>query len=129
MISHTFIPANYPLLTHWWKGWGLPEIPLEYLSNTGLVISDEGLASCMGFIYSTNSALAWMEFLTADPLLSAEKRSLAVDLLIEKLCEMAKKMGFKSVLTTTVKPSLIQRCTGLGFRVSDENVTHLVRRF
>lgn len=114
---------DYPLISSWWKARNWPAVPQEVLSTMGLIIEPY----CFGFIYSSDSKIAWLEFLCSNPATDSKERNEAMDILIEALVDLAKQQGFKFVFTSSVDTKLIDRLTKRGFGVTDKNVTHLLR--
>jgi len=114
---------HYTSLSTWWKAHDWPVMPPESLSQYGLVIP--GVAA--GFLYKTDSNIAWLEFLISNPEVNKEARSKGLDAIIEGLSAEAKRLGFKTVFTSSYHPGLIKRYEKHQFVKTDENVTQLVR--
>ena len=89
---------DYETLCEWWNDWGLPNHHQDALSNTGLIVSKNGVDICSGFVYSTDSYIAWIEFITMNKRTTKSQRLGAIDLLCDSLIKQAKEMGFKLVM-------------------------------
>ena len=73
----------------WWKDWGW-EAPLkDFLPDDGeggLIVLDEDIPVCAGFIYVTNSKVAWVDWIISNKnYREKSKRQQAINLLIESL--------------------------------------------
>ena len=94
---------DYETLCGWWDDWGKPPHPKEALSETGVIVSKDGVDICSGFIYSTDSYICWLEHLTSNKklwlLLSEEQRLKILNKLGDAIFEKAKEMGFKLAFT------------------------------
>ncbi len=123
MIIRAYTADDYATLACWWEAHGWPAIEPKMLPTTG-VIADEKAA---GFLYQTDSKVAWMEWIVADP--AASDRGPAIDAVISSLSEIAADMGFELILTSVKHPGLIQRYINNGFTKGDESMTNLHRRY
>ncbi len=104
-----------PLVSGWIRARGLGEDAgdLSLLPTSGFVIG--GIA--VGFIYLTNSSLAFMDGFMTDPASDPKERSLALDLLIVALFDEARSLGYKAVAGTTSAQPLADRLAQHGFNV------------
>tara|TARA_Y100001973_G_C5195594_1_gene334025 strand:- start:1428 stop:1826 length:399 start_codon:yes stop_codon:yes gene_type:complete len=89
---------DYNTLCEWWEDWGMKQHPTEALSQTGIIISEDNIDICSGFIYSTDSYIAWVEFITSNKKATKEQRKKALIKLVQSILEKAKSMGFKLVM-------------------------------
>lgn len=114
---------DYEALKGWWSAqkWEAP--PLECLPTVGFMIEDV----CAGFLYQTDSAFSWLEFVIANPDTDKKVRSEALDLVINALTKASKELGYKAIYTTLNHPKLIERYQKHGFMKTDEGITALVR--
>lgn len=129
MNVRNFSPVkDYLMICEWWVEHGWPVCPLNFLPETGLIMEEDGKPFCVGFIYGTDSDFCLMEFIVSNPKSDKEKRSLAIDELIEKLLERAKEQGYRAVYSFAQNQSLLARCVKQGFEVTDTNVTNILRR-
>ncbi len=81
----------------------------------------------VGFLYRTDSGLAWMEWITTNPASDKMDRDKALNLLIETLINEAKSQGVAAVFTSVEDTGLIDRYGQHGFQVTDKNMTNMVR--
>lgn len=129
LLIRPWAESDYPTLSNYWELYGWNPVPLDFLPPTGWVVSDDtGLIVCAGFLYLTNSFLAWPEWVIGNPLVSKEIRAKALDLLIDYTNNEAKKRNYKALLALTPNKKLIERYQQHGYTVGDQNVISLVRR-
>jgi hypothetical protein len=93
------------------------------LPAVGFIVPD----TAAGFLYRTDSAIAWIEWIVANPAAPKLQRSEALNLIISSLTEAARTMGFKAIFTSAHHPGLIGRFKEHGFTETDSAVTHLIR--
>jgi len=89
---------DYETLYEWWDDWGLLKHHPNALSENGIVISKENVDICSGFLYSTDSHIAWIEFITMNKKATKEQRKGVLEKIMETLVKKAKDMGFKIVM-------------------------------
>jgi hypothetical protein len=83
----------------------------EALPKTGFIIPGKAA----GFMYRTDSVLAFMECVVGAKNLDAEERSQALDAVVIALCQEAKKLGFKVMMGNTKYEALVKRAKRLGW--------------
>ena len=76
---------DYEKFCKWWKFWRWKPIEKVLLPNNGLgglkITDENGVDVCVGFLYETNSGIAWIEFIISNPeIKDTEIRSLLTDL-------------------------------------------------
>ena len=89
---------DYETLCEWWDDWGLPNHHPDALSETGIIISKDGVDICSGFIYSTDSYIVWFEFITMNKKTTKKQRKGVLEKLGEVMIEKTKAMGFKIIM-------------------------------
>jgi len=112
-------PEDYPELVTWWKWFRFPAPAPDMLPNNlkdGIMISINGENICAGFIYRTPSSFAWLEFIVSNPAIKDKSiRKESLELLINTITEMAKKLGFKLIFTSVKNENLINKYTDCGY--------------
>lgn len=127
------IPYNennhYAMLASWWDSWtGWVAIPSIMLPENGLIIySDCGVPLCAGFVYKTDSAIAWVEHIISSKDAPKELRGGSVEFLIIELSVLAKELGFIIALTSSKHNGLIQKFEHTQYVKTDLNATILTR--
>lgn len=118
---------DYEIISHWWEEQNWPVIPLETLPKTGLMIWLGTLPIAAGFLYQTDSSIAILEWIVANPKVSYEVRGKGLDVLLDDLSFVAHNFGFKKLFTMAKNERLIARAETHGFLKTDEGMTHLIR--
>ena len=111
------------MLVGWWNAHRFPPPPQHLLPATGFLC--DGIAA--GFLYLTNSPIAWMEWVVCDPTAPKEKRGPAIDALIDHLCLLAKKSDSSVVFTAVTRRAFEKRLKSFGFVDGDRQTNHLIR--
>lgn len=119
---------HFEEVSSWWKFWRWNAHPTpQILSDIGYIVEKDGLNLCAGWLYTTNSCIASMEFLIGNPFADRETRSDALDFLIECLGQRCLKEGKISFMTNIKNPALAKRLTRLGFIAGDTELKQFIR--
>jgi hypothetical protein len=121
----SYNPTDYNMLSVWWNAHKWPPMPEQFLPPTGRVVEINGKPVCAGFLYKTDSAFAWLEWLVSDPSSGKMERSQALDSLIAALISDAQALGFQAIHTSARHPGLIDRYQAHGFVLADSQMTNL----
>lgn len=113
---------HYKDVSTWWNTHKWPVIPLAMLPPTGFVI--EGV--CAGWLYLTDSPIALLEWVVANPNTPVDERGQGLDALVARLKEEAKARGKSFVFMTAKNERLINRLEKHGFQRTDEHMTNLL---
>lgn len=128
VTADAFRPDQIEIAHEWWRAQSWPELPLEMLSKTGVVTSVDGEPAAMGWFYKSDSTLGYMEWIVANPKIRREKRTAALNLLIEELLKRAKEAGFTLIFMSVHNESLKNRLEKQGFQATDKNMTNMIWR-
>ena len=123
------LDTHYPILGYWWSQLHLPLIPKKYLPPTGRIVIDGEKYICAAFLYLSDGGVASIGHVVADPECRGEKRSEALDLVIEEMIYLTKQAGYDMV-SAGVNANLIRmnaRYRKFGFTQTDENINMLGR--
>jgi hypothetical protein len=118
-------------LTKWWNDWNWSAPPIEALPSNGeggFMVSKGGQDICAGFLYFTNSSLAWLEFIVSNKEYKDKDRAEAILFLIDNLCLAAKENGYKAIWTCVKHPNLIKKYEASGFTKTDLNATEMIKQ-
>ena len=124
---------DYDNLVKWGEFWRFPMPPMDFLPNdgvlfNGLMICNEEDDICAGFIYETNSAVCWMEYIISNPTIrDKEERKESLSMLIECLSETARNRGFKYIFTVVKNDNLIEKYLDNGFVRGTVNSTEMIK--
>lgn len=123
---------DYDLLCKWWAAWRWTPPTRDMLPSNGtsgmILFDDNGTPLCAGFLYTTNSAMAWVEFIVSNPDVKDKKvRKDALIALIEGITYAAKALGSKMCYTIAVNQSLINRYIECGYKRTGNGYTELIK--
>lgn len=109
------------------KAWGakheFPLPPKEFLPDVGLVVND----AAVGFVYTTNSKMAWIEWVFANPDKTAEERKESLDHLMSALEKVAIIGGMKVLFSASGTHAYREILGRNGFQETDKNMIHHVK--
>ncbi len=91
------------------------------------MVSSNGEDVCAGFVYATNSKVAWIEFIVSNFHYREKDRKEAIEFLIYSLLEICKQNGFIYAFSTLKSPSLIKMYENCGFQKGSTNTTEMVK--
>ena len=113
---------DYDILIDWWKSWPdwvpLSRNLLPENGTGGIMVERDGIPIVAGFLYSTNSKIAWMEWIISNP--KEKNKSEAIVLLISSLEKWAKDGNFEVILSIGRSKSLIEKHKKLGYTVDKD---------
>lgn len=99
--------SDYQMLVEWWEWFRFPAPKINMLPQNGLggvmIVNEEGINVCAGFLYFTNSDFCIVEYVVSNPEYRDKNRKEAIRMLIERLGEVAKEQKGSGLLFTSVK--------------------------
>lgn len=119
---------DYDLLVSWWKQWRWTAPPRDFLPQNGtggVMIEKDGKQVVAGFIYLTNSAVAWSEFIISNFDYKEPDRHEAIKFLISELSSIAKDCGVKYVYTVVKNQSLQKLYQEIGYTNGSQKVNEM----
>lgn len=132
MFDYRWLVNNdYEELKKWWIDWGWTPPTKAMLPDygvRGIMISKGDVNICAGFVYYTNSTIAWIEFIISNKEYREDDRKLALKELINALTEIIKSQGHTVIFTSLKNKNLMSHFTECGFIVGDEGVTQLIKK-
>lgn len=122
---------DYPTLCEYWKFWRFP-VPLQVClpdnGTCGAMVMKDGVNIVAGFIYFTNSTMAWIEFIVSNPGVKDKKeRKEAIRYLIAELCGIAKQEGYLLAYTSIKHPNLIHHYEACGFATGSKGTVEMIK--
>lgn len=119
---------HFEELANWWIFWRWYAHPQPIMfSDIGYVVECDGQNICAGWLYTTNSTIASIEWVVSNPYTPREVNDKCLDFLIECLSQRALKEGSKVVITSIKKEVLGKRLERLGFIKGDSDITQYSR--
>jgi hypothetical protein len=101
--------------------WGGQAPSKEFLPEdglSGLMIWDEDTPICAGFLYDTNSKIAWIDWIISNKNYRKKPhRNNAINYLLDSLIGVAQSMDKKYIFANNNNPLLVNHFVGKGFSV------------
>lgn len=124
---------DYNTLVGWWEDWGLDSPDKDFLPEDGiggLIITDGDIPVCAGFIYNTNSKVAWIDWIVSNKQYRVKgKRKEAILLLIDSLTNICKSTSHKYIFSNNNNRFLIDYFVESGYIVGCKNSVELIKKF
>jgi GNAT superfamily N-acetyltransferase len=121
---------DYDFISKWWKWWRWKVIPRELLPDnglSGLIVEKDGIRIVSGFIITTNSKGAMLEWIVSNPEYKDKDRKYAIELLIQTAEEYCKGLGFTYMFSIGRNKHLIETHKKLGWDV-DKNPSYEIMK-
>lgn len=126
-------PDDYDnILVKWWNDWNWSSPDKDFLPEDGtggMIVFDGDTPVCAGFIYITNSKVAWVDWIISNKSYRKKpNRLLAIELLIRTLTDVAKKSGAKYSYALLKHRGLQQTYLNLGYIESDSYQSEMLKK-
>jgi len=119
------------ILVGWWKDWKWTPPPQDFLPDNGkggLIVYDNETPVCAGFIYMTNSKVAWVDWIISNKkYIDKPKRKSSLILLIDTLTNAAKNAGNKFTYALIKHDGLIKTYEKLGYTQGDSYTKEMIK--
>lgn len=119
------------ILVGWWNDWGWEAPVKDFLPDDGkggIIILDEEVPICAGFMYATNSKVAWVDWIISSKTYRGNKRKQAIKLLIETLTNVCKNTGSKYIYALIKHKGLIETYESLGYIKGDSYTNEMIKK-
>jgi len=131
LIVYQIEEGDYASICKWWEFWRFPIVPLGMLPNRGLgglkLVDQNNRVCAVGFLYETNSLIAWLEFIVINPAIKdREERNQAKTEIIRYLTMWAEKKGYHSVFSSIREDFLLENFKEVGYVPSEKNKRELI---
>ena len=116
--------SDWDTLQSWWKWWRWPEVTKETLPMNGvggLMVYKNDIPVVVGFLYLTNSKIAWIDWIISNPEYKEKDRKQSIELLIDSLEEVAKQQNYEIIFSVTRNKHLIDTHKKLGYTVDSKS--------
>jgi hypothetical protein len=130
MEVRQLVDNDYDKLCQWWSDWRWVPISRDFLPENGtggLMVTKDGVDICAGFVYMTNSKVAWIEFVVSNFHYRESDRKSALEFLIHSLTDICKQNGLLYAFSTLKNESLIKMYEGCGFQKGSTRTTEMVK--
>jgi hypothetical protein len=119
------------ILVGWWKQWNWEPPKKDFLPEDGkggIIVYDGDIPIIAGFIYVTNSKVAWVDWIISNKEYRIkEKRAEAKKLLIESLTNICKNSGSKYGYALIKNQALIKTYLDLGWSKGDGYTSEMIK--
>ena len=119
------------ILVGWWKQWKWEPPQRDFLPNDGkggIIVYDEETPVCAGFMYLTNSKVAWVDWIISNKEYTKKpQRKDAIKLLVSSLTDICKKTGSKYSYALIKNQSLIGMYEELGYLKGDSYTAEMIK--
>lgn len=120
------------ILCKWWSDWGWESPQKDFLPHNGkggLIVFDGDIPICAGFIYTTNSQVAWVDWIVSSKTYRKKpQRKNAIEWLIVSLENLAKRTGHTYIYALIKHKGLIGVYEKLGFIQGASYSTELLKK-
>jgi hypothetical protein len=125
---------DYEKFVEWGIFFKFPFPPKNMLPSNALgglkITNEEGIDICCGYLYETNSDIAWLEWIFSNPnIKDKELRKKALTELIYYLTLHAEQKGFKAVFSSIKEVGLIEKYKKNGYSESKLNSKEMIINF
>lgn len=118
-------------LKGWWADWGWTAPTRDFLPDDGkggLMVLDGDVPVCAGYMYATNSRVAWVDWIISNKEYRKKpQRSEAISMLIATLTEISKNTGFKYCYALLKHKGLIETYEQLGYIKGDADASEMIK--
>ena len=128
MIRKFKTVEDYPTIAKWWVRHSWVPVPIQGLPGTGLVSEIDGKPVAAGWLFLSDSCMAWMEYMVGDPDSKFEDRDKGLDEVVEGLSDVARGLGYKIIMVSVGHKRLIDRYSKHDFKETDLNMVNMTRR-
>ena len=119
------------ILVGWWKQWKWEAPQRDFLPNDGkggIIVYDKETPVCAGFMYLTNSKVAWVDWIISNKEYTKKpQRKDAIKLLVSSLTDICKKTGSKYSYALIKNQSLIGIYEELGYLKGDSYTAEMIK--
>jgi hypothetical protein len=119
------------ILMEWWRQWGWRAPMRDFLPDNGtggIMIMDGDIPVCAGFMYLTNSKVAWVDWIISNREYNErDTRKKAIKLLVDSLTNICKSSGAKYAYALIKNESLIKTYEAVGYFKGD-SYAHEMRK-
>lgn len=118
-------------LVGWWNDWNWKAPLKDFLPENGeggIIVLDGEVPICAGFMYATNSKVAWVDWIISSKTYNLKPhRREALKLLVSTLTETCKDAGYKYTYALIKSQSLIKVYEEFGYTQSDTYTTEMIK--
>ena len=126
------IESDYDeILLGWWNDWNWEAPQKDFLPDDGqggLMVLDDEEPVCAGFIYVTNSSVAWVDWIVSSKTYRKKpQRQQAIELLIETLTNVCRRNEKKYIYALIKHKGLINTYEKFGYIKGDSYTSEMIK--
>ena len=124
--------SDWETLVKWWDSW--PEWqapPKDFLPDNGkggFMVEKNDELIVAGFLYTTNSKAALLEWIVSNPEYRDDDRKQALELLIEGAESVCKKQGINYIFSIGRNKNLMETHKKLGYLIDDNHSYEITKK-
>jgi len=120
------------ILVGWWNDWGMTPPPKDFLPDDGkggCIVYDGEVPICAGFMYATNSKIAWINWIISNKEYRKKPyRKVAIKLLLDTLSDVSKEVGFTYGYALIQNNALVEIYKNNGYIESHKYTQELLKK-
>lgn len=117
------------ILKGWWKDWGWEAPSRDFLPQDGqggVMVWDGDTPVCAGFLYNTNSKVAWVDWIISNKEYKKSRKE-ALSILIQTLTSVAKNLDNKFAYALIKHNGLIGVYEQQGYTTGDSYNKEMIK--
>jgi len=119
------------ILLKWWNDWGWVAPQKDFLpadGEGGLIVFDGDEPVCAGYMYTTNSKVAWVDWIISSKTYRKKPtRKECIDLLIYTLTSICKSTDHKYVYALIKNRNLVSTYENFGYIKGDSYTGEMIK--
>ena len=119
------------ILVEWWRQWDWEPVEKEFLPDDGkggIMVLDGDEPVCAGFVYTTNSKVAWVDWIVSSSTYRKKpQRKEALTLLVETLTNICRNTGHKYSYALLKTHSLVEAYESIGYVKGDKQINEMIK--
>jgi hypothetical protein len=123
--------SDWDTLQEWWTKWNWPIMSKEMLPLNGcggLIVCKGDIPVIAGFLYLTNSNIAWLEWIISNKDYKEADRKEALKTLILELENIALSVGKNIIFSVSKSNSLISMHKELGYTIDESPSYEIIKK-
>ena len=121
------------ILVGWWHDWNWIVPTRDFLPDdgkSGMIVYDDDIPICAGFVYMTNSKASWVDWIISNKNYRKKpQRKEAILLLLNSLTDVCNKVGSMYCYALIKHPGLIESYEQLGYIKGDSYSKEMIKIF
>jgi len=121
---------DWPIIKDWWSYHFDSSPEKESFPDNGLsgvIAEKKGIPVSACFIYTTNSDIAFLEWILSNPKYNEKDRSNIIDSMLIAAENIIRSQGFKYIFGFTTKQRLAERLERLGHTITNTSSFELIK--